>query len=172
MDTQSKNTYLHTPMRARTHKLKHTNTPLSKQMAGWGEMTQLLLSVTIPPSHPFSHRFIHFGHLQGGWKDGLSLIGHKWGGFMFLGGGVKQKKRRGEWKEGGILYFLCEQFGLKLIIDACCTITLFCISQLIDKSTCVHVGYTISGCVCLCVCRQIDSVLSLAGLQPCAVSSN
>lgn len=34
MDTQSKNTYLHTPMRARTHKLKHTNTP-PVEADGW-----------------------------------------------------------------------------------------------------------------------------------------
>lgn len=171
MDTQSKNTYLHTPMRARTHKSKHTNTPPVEAdgRMRWNDTASLVrhhspLSSFLPSAHSLRSSP---GRMEGWTFTDRTQVRR----FYVPPGekrGVKQKKRRGEWKERGFLSFLCKQFGLKLIIDACCTIVLFCIGQLNDKSTCVHVGYIISGCVC----RQIDSVLSLAGLQPCAVSSN
>lgn len=46
------------------------------------------------PSHPSSPpQLIHSVHLRGGWRDGLSLIGHKWEGFVYPGGGGVKRVR-------------------------------------------------------------------------------
>lgn len=84
----SKNTPTHSHS-----KLKHTNSLLNE--TGWwgGGMTQLLLSVTVPLSSFIPPQLIHSVHLRGGWRDGLSVIGHKWEGFVYPGGGGVKRVR-------------------------------------------------------------------------------
>lgn len=97
MDTQSKNTYLHTPMRARTHKLKHTNTP-PVEADGW--MRRNDTASLVRHHSPLSSFLpsVHSLRSSPGRMEGWTFTDRtQVRGFMFLGGGKKEglSKRKG-----------------------------------------------------------------------------